>query len=113
VGVNGETSDPQFLYLTTVGRKTGLLRQIEIWFVRSGDRLYILAEHYDRTQWVKNIRRQPRVRVRLGAQEFDATARVLDRERDAADWRTAQRLSQDKYGWGAGLPVEITPVAGS
>lgn len=112
VGVSGETSDPQFLYLTTVGRKTGLPRQIEIWFVRSDDLLYVLAEHHERTQWVKNIRREPRVRVRLGGREFQATARVLDRERDAAAWHTAQQMSQDKYGWGAGLPVEITPGAG-
>lgn len=102
--------DPRFLYLTTVGRTTGLPRQIEIWFVRSGDWFYVLAEHFERTQWVKNVRRAPRVRVRVGEQEFEATARILDRERDADAWQTVQRLSADKYGWGAGLPVELTPV---
>ncbi len=103
----------QFLYLTTSGRKTGLPREIEIWFVAATGRFYILAEHFHRTQWVKNIARNPRVRVRVGtrdSREFEATARALDRERDAEAWRTAQRLSQQKYGWGEGLPVEITPV---
>jgi deazaflavin-dependent oxidoreductase (nitroreductase family) len=103
----------QFLYLTTTGRKTGLPRQIEIWFVAATGRFYILAEHSHRTQWVKNIARNPRVRVRVGtrgSREFEATARALDPERDAEAWRTAQRLSQQKYGWGDGLPVEITPV---
>ena len=99
-----------FLYLTTIGRKSGLPRQIEIWFVRSGGCFYILAEHFDRTQWVKNIRRTPRVQVRVGDQTFEATARILERERDADAWQTAQRLSGEKYGWGAGLPVELTPV---
>ena len=99
-----------FLYLTTVGRKTRLPRQIEIWFVVSNQHCYILAEHFDRTQWVKNIRRDPRVRVRIGDQEFEATALVLDRQRDADAWQTAQRLSEEKYGWGAGLPVELTLV---
>ncbi len=47
--------------------------------------------------------------VRVGDREFDATARVLDRERDSDAWLTAQRLAQAKYGWGGGLPVELTP----
>ncbi len=104
----------QFLYLTTTGRKTGLSRQIEIWFVEMQDRFYILAEHYHRTQWVKNIQRDPRVRVRIGrgqSGEFDATARALDPERDAELWQAAQRLSREKHGWGNGLPVEITRVS--
>lgn len=110
MGVSGGIPDPQFLYLTTIGRKTGLPRQIEIWFVRSGSCFYILAEHFERAQWVKNIRRNPRVRARIGEEEFEATARVLDRQRDPDLWQTAQRLSHDKYGWGAGLPVELSPV---
>lgn len=104
----------EFLYLTTTGRTTGLPRKIEIWFVAMGGRLYILAEHYHRTQWVKNIRRNPGVRVRIGRREnseFNATARALDPERDAELWQTVQRFSREKYGWGDGLPVEITPVS--
>ena len=104
----------QFLYLTTTGRKTGLPRKIEIWFVALEDRFYILAEHHDRTQWVKNIRRNPRVRVRIGRREtpeFDATACALDPERDAELFQAAQRLSREKHGWGDGLPVEITPAS--
>jgi len=108
-----DTADPPFLYLTTIGRRSGLPRQIEIWFVRSEGCFYVLAEHSDRAQWVKNVRRNARVRVRVGEQEFDATARVLDPQRDADAWQRAQRLSEEKYGWGAGLPVELRPVATS
>lgn len=100
-------SDIKYLYLTTTGRVTGQPREIEIWFVASEGKLYILAEHFDKAQWVKNIERNPRVRVRLGEREFEATARVLDQKRDAAAWKTAQRLEIEKYGWGDGLPVEI------
>ena len=67
----------------------------------------MLAEHFREAHWVKNIERNPRVRVRLGQEQFDATARVLDRERDRATWEMAQRLSNEKYGWGEGLSVEI------
>ena len=104
-----DRSKLQFLYLTTTGRTTGQPREIEIWFVESEGKLYILAEHFHKAQWVKNILRNPRVRVRLGSSSFEATARVLDQKRDAALWSLAQGLEKEKYGWGDGLPVEITP----
>jgi deazaflavin-dependent oxidoreductase (nitroreductase family) len=104
-----DRSKLQYLYLTTTGRITGQPREIEIWFVESQGKLYILAEHFHKAQWVKNIERNPRVRVRVGSSEFEATARVLDKKLDAATWKLAQELEREKYGWGDGLPVEITP----
>ena len=101
------SSDPEYLYVTTIGRITGQPREIEIWYVESDGKLYILAEHFDQAQWVKNIERNPHVHVRLEAHQFDATARVLNRERDEIAWLTAQRLARETYGWGEGLPVEI------
>jgi len=98
----------QYLYLTTTGRVTGRKREIEIWFVTAGGRLYILAEHFHKAQWVKNILRDPRVMVRIGGREFEAAARVLDPESDAELWQAVQQLEREKYGWGEGLPVEIT-----
>jgi deazaflavin-dependent oxidoreductase (nitroreductase family) len=102
-----EPSTLEYLYLTTIGRITGEPREIEIWFVESKGKLYVLAEQFHDAQWVKNIERNPRVRVRLGARQFGATARVLHGERDRPTWLTVQRLAREKYGWGDGLPVEI------
>ena len=102
--------DSQFLYVTTTGRTTGLPREIEIWFVEAEGKYYILAEKFREANWVQNIEKNPRVRVRLGSRQFEATARVLDPVRDAATWKRAQSLERSKYGWGDGLPVEITPV---
>jgi len=102
-------SELQFLYLTTTGRKTGLAREIEIWFVEIAGRFYILAEHFHKARWVMNVTNDSRVRVRIGKREFEATARVLSQEGDSELWQKAQQLSRDKYGWGDGLPVEITP----
>ena len=99
----------KFLYVTTTGRKSGLPREIEIWFVANDGRLYILAETFERANWVRNIRQNPRVRVRLGEVECAATARILDEQQDSAAWRLAQDLARKKYGWGDGLPVEIMP----
>jgi deazaflavin-dependent oxidoreductase (nitroreductase family) len=109
MSAQNDRSNLQYLYLTTTGRTTGLPREIEIWFVEYQGKLYVLAEHFHKTQWVKNIGRNPRVRVRLGQSEFEATARALDESRDAAAWEIAQRLEREKYGWGDGLPVEIVP----
>jgi len=103
-----ETSTLEYLYLTTIGRVTGQPREIEIWFVQSDGKLYILAEQFHDAQWVKNIERNPRVHVRLGARQFEATARVLDGERDRPTWLTVQQLAREKYGWGDGLPVEVS-----
>jgi deazaflavin-dependent oxidoreductase (nitroreductase family) len=99
----------QVLYLTTIGRQSGLPREIEIWFVEADGKYYLLAEKFHRAHWVQNILQNPRVKVRLDGREMDALARVLDRERDREAWRLAQRLGREKYGWGHGLPVEITP----
>ena len=96
------------LYLTTTGRVTGLPREIEIWFVESGGKLYILAEHFRRAHWVQNIEREPRVRVRIAGREYQGAGRVLDERNDAETWQRAQSLAREKYGWGEGLPVEIT-----
>lgn len=101
--------DPQFLYLTTIGRVSGQPREIEIWYTTANDKYYVLAEHREQAQWVKNILRNPRVHVRAGEREFDATARVLDSTRDHDAYELARRLENAKYEWDDGLPVEITP----
>lgn len=100
----------QFIYVTTTGRKSGLPREIEIWFVEHKEKLYIFAEHFFKANWVRNIQKNPQVRARLSGREFAATARILDETADAELWRVTQQLAREKYGWGEGLPVEITPA---
>jgi deazaflavin-dependent oxidoreductase (nitroreductase family) len=103
-------ADKQVLYLTTVGRRTGLLREIEIWFVVWCGRLYLFAETREAAGWVKNIRRNPKVGVRIGEWRIDATARVLDHRTDRKLWAQVATIANREYGWGEGLPVEITPL---
>jgi deazaflavin-dependent oxidoreductase (nitroreductase family) len=102
----GET---EFLYLTTTGRRSGQPRPIEIWFTRHQGRYYLIAEHRWETHWVQNLLADPRVRVRVGPEEFPARGRVVDADVDPAAHNTAQELSEKKYGWGDGLVVELTP----
>lgn len=95
----------QVLYLTTVGRNSGLPRTVEIWFVVYQQRVYLLAEHGLKTHWVRNIQVNPIVSIRLKRHRFRARGRVLEAAQDHQEWRTVRRLSQEKYGWGNGLPV--------
>jgi deazaflavin-dependent oxidoreductase (nitroreductase family) len=101
--------DEPYVYVTTTGRVSGLPREIEIWFVLHLGAIYIFAEHFERTHWVKNISKNPRVAIRLAQHELQATARILDESRNADLWKTTQDLARTKYGWGDGLPVEIRP----
>jgi deazaflavin-dependent oxidoreductase (nitroreductase family) len=106
-------SEPAYLYLTTRGRRTGLPREIEIWFTERAGRYYLIAEHRERAQWVRNILAHPPVRWRVGPASFEGRARVLDGEADGALIAAIQARSEEKYGWGDGLVVELTPVSGA
>jgi deazaflavin-dependent oxidoreductase (nitroreductase family) len=96
----------QYLYLTTRGRKSGASREIEIWFTERDGCFYLIAE-YDTSNWVQNLIADPKIQVRVAGNSFKALARVIPRETDLS--RAVQQLSRDKYGWGDGLVVELTP----
>ena len=104
-----ERADVQYLYLTTIGRRTGLPREIEIWFTERDGRFYTIAEHGDHANWVRNIRTNPHVRVRVGELQLNATARLVDSEREPELARAVKALSDAKYGWSDGLVAEISP----
>jgi deazaflavin-dependent oxidoreductase (nitroreductase family) len=106
VNADGE---PEFLYLTTTGRRTGLAREIEIWFTAADGRYYVVAEHGPRARWVQNVIADDRVRVRVGPQAFVARARLVNGGDEPALARKVRKRSEDKYGWGDGLVVELTP----
>jgi deazaflavin-dependent oxidoreductase (nitroreductase family) len=104
-----------FLYLTTTGRTSGLPRGIEIWFVEHAGRYYVVSERREESGWVKNLRKEPRVRFSVGTREAPeaavastaGTGRVLS-EGDAPDLVRAVRARMDaKYRWSDGLVVEL------
>lgn len=93
--------------MTTTGRRTGRPHEIEIWFgTEDGRTLYLLSGGGDRSDWVRNLQAEPRVRVRFGEREVPATARIL--EAGSGEDALARRLLVAKYagpgddltGWG-------------
>ncbi len=100
--------------LTTTGRRTGKPHTIEIWYALHGRRVYVLAGGGEGSDWVRNIRAQPTVGLRIGSHDYIARARVVeDPEEDAL----ARRLLLEKYRpryegdlseWGrTALPVAV------
>jgi deazaflavin-dependent oxidoreductase (nitroreductase family) len=83
-----------FCYLTTRGRSTGRPHEIEIWYAADGATLYLLSGGGDRSDWVRNLRADPAVTVRVGDMTHPATARVIE---DAAEDRRARTLVFEKY----------------
>jgi deazaflavin-dependent oxidoreductase (nitroreductase family) len=104
--------DERVLYLTTTGRKSGQPRTIEIWFVISQQRIYLVAELGLQAHWVRNILANPQVLIEIKATRLLARARILNREQDQGEWLAVENHSIQKYGWGKGLPVaiELTPA---
>ena len=98
----------KYLYLTTRGRRSGLPREIEIWFTQLRERFYVIAE-YPTSNWVGNLRAHPEVKVRVGGEEFAGRARILSKDQDGELVGEVQALSVKKYGWCDGLVVEILP----
>jgi deazaflavin-dependent oxidoreductase (nitroreductase family) len=107
-----------FCYLTTTGRVSGGPHTIEIWFALQDRTLYLLSGGGDRSDWVRNLRRDPAVTVRLGrrdAAELPGRARVVEAGTDEDE--LARRLVAGKYqpsyggdlsGWRrSALPVAI------
>lgn len=103
----------QYCYLTTVGRVSGREHTIEIWFALSGSTLLMMSGNRERSHWVQNILKHPRVTIRLGDHVFVADARVVE---DAEEDALARRLLQDKYAgtgaaWFSDWVVTALPVA--
>jgi deazaflavin-dependent oxidoreductase (nitroreductase family) len=107
-------ADEDYCYLTTTGRVSGQPREIEIWFGLDGDTVYMLSGGRDRSDWVKNLIREPQVTVRIAERTFGGRARVVTE--DGEDAR-ARRLLLEKYrpgyagdlsGWGrSALPIAV------
>jgi deazaflavin-dependent oxidoreductase (nitroreductase family) len=86
----------------TIGRVSGEPRTIEIWFASDPerDRIYVLSGGRDEAHWVRNIRKNAAVRVRIGDSWFAGTAGEIE---GGPDDGLARRLLAQKYeGWSDG-----------
>jgi deazaflavin-dependent oxidoreductase (nitroreductase family) len=113
--------DDDFCYLTTRGRVTGKPHEIEIWFALDTEQpttLFLMAGGGDGSDWVRNLRVEPAVTVRVGDTTYPARARVVDaasdedeRARTLVHDKFAPRYSDDLTEWRSrALPVAVDVV---
>ena len=103
--------EEQFLYLTTKGWKTGENHQVEIWFVKQGEKYYAVSEMSERSHWVQNIRHNPTVAFRVGKKSLMGSARAIDKKVEPELLAAVKKLMESKYKWSDGLIVELKPVS--
>jgi len=72
----------QFLYLTTNGRKTARQYTIEIWFIEYNRKYYIILEHKNSSDWVKNIIFNSNVSFDINNKTYKGYARIVDKSKN-------------------------------
>ncbi|HZR82352.1 MAG TPA: nitroreductase family deazaflavin-dependent oxidoreductase [Candidatus Binatia bacterium] len=73
---------PDWVLLTTRGRRTGLPREVLLPCRRIGDRVVVLSGYGRRADWIRNLIADPRVEVTCHGNRRSARAEVVDdRER--------------------------------
>jgi deazaflavin-dependent oxidoreductase (nitroreductase family) len=90
------------LVLTTTGRRSGQLRRNALIYGRDGEDYLIVAsrggDDHD-PLWYRNLVADPHVRVQVGADRFDATARTASTEEKRRWWPTMAAIwpAYDEY----------------
>lgn len=90
----------EYCYLTTVGRVTGKPHRIEIWFGMDGNSVYLLSGNQDASDWVKNLKKDPHIKVRIGKRTFPGRARIVIDDRE--DQGARHLLAAKYYNWHPG-----------
>ncbi|HTO69323.1 MAG TPA: nitroreductase/quinone reductase family protein [Myxococcota bacterium] len=106
-----EPAEPtDFLYLATVGHKSGRPHLIEIWYVEREGRYYVVSERREKSHWVQNVRQQPEVAFMVNRRLRRARGRALDPAAEPELHAAVRALMDQRYDWSDGLIVEIAPV---
>ncbi len=86
-----------------MGRKTGRPHEIEIWFVVLDDSIFLLSGGGERADWVKNIKANSDVRVRIGEIVFNGHGDVAPADADEVLIR--EGMAAKYQNWGPGRPL--------
>ncbi|MFJ6567931.1 nitroreductase/quinone reductase family protein [Streptomyces sp. NPDC091292] len=84
---------PGQILVETVGRSSGLPRRTPVGGRREGNVFWFVSEYGDKSQYVRNIRADPRVRVRIRGTWHTGTAHPLPEDDARARLRTLPRYN--------------------
>ncbi|MFF7736247.1 nitroreductase/quinone reductase family protein [Streptomyces sp. NPDC007984] len=79
--------------LETTGRVSGLPRRTPVGGRRVGDDFWLVSEFGERSQYVRNIKADPRVRVRIRGRWHTGTAHLMPGDDPVARLRRLPRLN--------------------
>lgn len=79
--------------LETTGRKSGQPRRTPIGGRLEGNRFWLVSEFGDRSQYVRNIQADPRVRVRVRGRWYTGTAHLLPDDDAKARLRALPKMN--------------------
>lgn len=119
MAIDSAIAEEDYCYLTTIGRRSGRLHTIEIWFALDDGTLFMLAGGGERADWVRNLRRAPVVTIRINEVTFDGQARIVTdsnedaRAREIVVAKYVPRYRGDLSDWGrTALPVAVDLTVG-
>ena len=69
---------PGWVLLTTTGRRTGLPREVLLPCERFDDCVLVISTYGWRSDWIRNIQRQPQVCVTSAGQTAEGRAEIID-----------------------------------
>ena len=69
---------PGWVLLTTKGRKTGLPREVLLPCERFDDCVLVISTYGRRSDWIRNIERQPQVRLTSAGQAVEGRAEIVE-----------------------------------
>src|SRR5581483_5443637 len=68
--------------LTTTGRKSGKAHTKPIWFVYDQGHLYLQSGKGGKSDWYQNLKKDPRMTLKIGTVTFQGKAKFIDDERE-------------------------------
>lgn len=106
-----------YAYFTTTGRQSGTPHRVEIWFCVVDDVLCAISGGRDRSDWVRNLLKQPELTIEVGDASWTAQASIPPDDPDhPARGRLAGRYQGGQEGtplteWAThGLVLELRPA---
>ena len=82
--------------ITVTGRTSGRSLTYPVWFALDGDKLYLIPVKGSDTEWYKNLRKTPTIRLATrGGKTLTASARLIT---DEAQLDKILEKFRDKYG---------------
>ncbi len=81
--------------ITVTGRTSGRPISLPIWFALDDDKLYLIPVKGSETDWYKNLRKTPTIRLQARGKTFTASPRLIT---DEAQIGTVLEKFRDKYG---------------